>query len=68
VLVCRKWSGKTLAGHRGERKAWLMDMLDLPAIMAAMGKVFDSSKAEGHATGRSGTQEGGRPRDGYVPA
>jgi hypothetical protein len=31
VLVSRKWSGKTLADHRGDRKAWLMDMLDLPA-------------------------------------
>ena len=24
VLVSRKWSGKTLADHRGDRKAWLM--------------------------------------------
>ena len=31
VLVSRKWSGKTLADHRGDRKAWLMAMLDLPA-------------------------------------
>jgi len=31
VLVSRKWSGKTLADHRGDRKAWLMEMLDLPA-------------------------------------
>ena len=31
VLVSRKWSGKTLADHRGDRKAWLMTMLDLPA-------------------------------------
>jgi len=30
VLVSRKWSGKTLADHRGDRKAWLLDMLDLP--------------------------------------
>jgi hypothetical protein len=29
--VSRKWSGKTLADHRGDRKAWLMTMLDLPA-------------------------------------
>jgi hypothetical protein len=31
VLVSRKWSGKTLADHRADRKTWLMDMLDLPA-------------------------------------
>jgi hypothetical protein len=32
VLVSRKWSGKTLTDHRADRKAWLMAMLDLPAI------------------------------------
>jgi len=31
VLVSRKWSGKTLADHRGDRKAWLTAMLGLPA-------------------------------------
>ena len=31
VLVSRKWSGKTLADHRGDRRAWLMDTLGLPA-------------------------------------
>jgi hypothetical protein len=31
VLVSRKWSGKTLSDHRADRKAWLMQMLDLPA-------------------------------------
>ncbi len=31
VLVSRKWSGKTLADHRADRKAWLLAMLDLPA-------------------------------------
>jgi hypothetical protein len=31
VLVSRKWSGKTLADHRGNRKAWLTEMLGLPA-------------------------------------
>jgi hypothetical protein len=31
VLVSRKWSGKTLADHRSDRKAWLLAMLDLPA-------------------------------------
>jgi hypothetical protein len=36
VLVSRKWSGKTLADHRGDRKAWLMDMLDLPATDPAV--------------------------------
>jgi hypothetical protein len=30
VLVSRKWSGKTLADHRGDRKAWLLGMLRLP--------------------------------------
>jgi hypothetical protein len=32
VLVSRKWSGKTLADHRGDRKAWLTETLGLPAI------------------------------------
>jgi hypothetical protein len=32
VLVSRKWSGKTLADQRAERKAWLTEMLGLPAI------------------------------------
>jgi hypothetical protein len=31
VLASRKWSGKTLADHRADRKAWLTQMLDLPA-------------------------------------
>jgi hypothetical protein len=31
VLVSRKWSGKTLADHRADRKAWLMTTLGLPA-------------------------------------
>jgi len=31
VLVSRKWSGKSLADHRGDRKAWLLSMLDLAA-------------------------------------
>jgi hypothetical protein len=31
VLVSRKWSGKTLADQRAERKAWLTEMLGLPA-------------------------------------
>jgi hypothetical protein len=31
VVVSRKWSGKTLADHRGDRKAWLTEMLGLPA-------------------------------------
>ena len=31
VLVSRKWSGKTLADHRADRKAWLTGMLGLPA-------------------------------------
>jgi len=31
VLVSRKWSGKTLADHRADRKTWLLSMLDLPA-------------------------------------
>ena len=31
ILVSRKWSGKTLADHRGDRKAWLTGMLGLPA-------------------------------------
>jgi hypothetical protein len=31
VLVFRKWSGKTLADHRADRKNWLIETLDLPA-------------------------------------
>jgi hypothetical protein len=33
VLVSRKWSGKTLADHRADRKAWLVETLglDVPA-------------------------------------
>src|SRR5215475_5779887 len=29
--ISRKWSGKTLADHRGDRKAWLTEMLGLSA-------------------------------------
>jgi hypothetical protein len=29
VLTSRKWSGKTLADHRGDRKAWLVQTLGL---------------------------------------
>jgi hypothetical protein len=29
VLVSRKWSGKTLADHRADRKAWLIDTLGI---------------------------------------
>jgi hypothetical protein len=35
VLVSRKWSGKTLADHRGDRKQWLMDTLGLSATDGA---------------------------------
>ena len=31
VLASRKWSGKTLADHRADRKNWLMATLDVPA-------------------------------------
>jgi hypothetical protein len=31
VLVSRRWSGKTLADHRADRKAWLTAALGLPA-------------------------------------
>src|SRR5215472_5420860 len=37
VLVSRKWSGKTLADHRADRKAWLEAMLDIPAPAANAG-------------------------------
>jgi hypothetical protein len=30
VLVSRKWSGKALADHRADRKAWLLETLGLP--------------------------------------
>ena len=29
MLTSRKWSGKTLADHRGDRKAWLIETLGL---------------------------------------
>jgi hypothetical protein len=35
VLVSRKWSGKTLADHRADRKAWLMAVLEIPATEPA---------------------------------
>jgi hypothetical protein len=31
VLVSRKWSGKTLADHRTDRREWLLETLGLPA-------------------------------------
>ena len=31
VLVSRKWSGKTLADHRADRREWLLETLGLPA-------------------------------------
>ncbi len=31
VLVSRKWSGKTLAGHRADRKHWLLTSLGISA-------------------------------------
>jgi Replication initiator protein, pSAM2 len=31
VLVSRKWSGKTLADHRADRRTWLTETLGLPA-------------------------------------
>jgi hypothetical protein len=31
VLVSRKWSGKTLADHRADRRTWLTDMLGISA-------------------------------------
>jgi hypothetical protein len=31
VLVSRKWSGKTLADHRADRRTWLTQALGLPA-------------------------------------
>jgi hypothetical protein len=31
VLTSRKWSGRTLADHRGDRKAWLVETLHLEA-------------------------------------
>jgi hypothetical protein len=31
VLVSRKWSAKTLADHRADRKAWLLEKLGLSA-------------------------------------
>jgi hypothetical protein len=35
VLVSRKWSGKTLADHRADRKNWLTETLGLPATNPA---------------------------------
>jgi hypothetical protein len=36
VLVSRKWSGKTLADHRSDRKSWLTEILGLPATDPAI--------------------------------
>ena len=38
VLVSRKWSGKTLADHRADRKAWLLDTLGLPDPATSPGR------------------------------
>ena len=35
VLVSRKWSGKTLADHRADRKDWLLGMLGVSATDSA---------------------------------
>jgi len=35
VLVSRRWSGKTLADHRGDRQAWLLEMLGLSATQSS---------------------------------
>jgi hypothetical protein len=35
VLVSRKWSGKTLADHRADRKAWLLQALGIAEPDAA---------------------------------
>jgi hypothetical protein len=32
VLVSRKWSGKTLADHRTDRRTWLLKTLGLPVV------------------------------------
>ncbi|WSY12357.1 hypothetical protein OG928_11755 [Embleya sp. NBC_00896] len=31
VLVSRKWSGKTMADHKTERRAWVLDLIGQPA-------------------------------------
>ncbi|MGW9210643.1 replication initiator [Embleya sp. NPDC055664] len=31
VLVSRKWSGKTMADHKAERRAWVLDLIGDPA-------------------------------------
>jgi hypothetical protein len=38
VLVSRKWSGKTLADHRADRKTWLLDTLGIPDPATAPGR------------------------------
>ncbi|MEV7012945.1 replication initiator [Streptosporangium sp. NPDC051022] len=35
VLVSRKWSNKTLRDHKADRRAWVLDMLGLPADATA---------------------------------
>jgi hypothetical protein len=35
ILVSRKWSGKTLADHRADRKEWLLRTLGVPATDSA---------------------------------
>jgi hypothetical protein len=36
--VSRKWSGKSLADHRADRKAWLLDTLGLPDPATSPGR------------------------------
>jgi hypothetical protein len=38
VLVSRKWSGKALADHRADRRAWLLDTLGLPDPATSPGR------------------------------
>jgi hypothetical protein len=38
VLVSRKWSGKALADHRADRRAWLLDTLGLPDPATSRGR------------------------------
>jgi hypothetical protein len=35
VLASRKWSGKTLADHRADRKEWLLTTLGVPVTNPA---------------------------------
>ena len=75
VLVSRKWSGKTLADHRGDRQAWLTEMLGIsatdPATLPvgarpARGRRLPASRQAAPALRRRPAPLGKRPHRGQA--